>query len=126
LAAAPMKRRPAGGAAGAGGPAGQLDRFEVGLTAAMLASLEAVQVSIEGRGLLDSRNLVVCCIRDRDRLTQVFEEHRPQVVFHAAALKHLPLLELPAEVALGGRIEGHEHEARSVSVEPVYDERCGK
>ena len=61
------------------------------------SALQAVQVSIEGRGLLDSRNLVVCCIRDRDRLTQVFEEHRPQVVFHAAALKHLPLLELHPE-----------------------------
>lgn len=61
------------------------------------SALQAVQVSIEGRGLLDSRELVVCCIRDRDRLQQVFDEHRPEVVFHAAALKHLPLLEMHAE-----------------------------
>lgn len=61
------------------------------------SALQAVQVSLEGRGLLDSRNLVVCCIRDRDRLTQVFDEHRPEVVFHAAALKHLPLLEMHPE-----------------------------
>lgn len=61
------------------------------------SALQAVQVSIEGRGLLDSRDLVVCCIRDRDRLQQVFDEHRPEVVFHAAALKHLPLLEMHAE-----------------------------
>ncbi len=61
------------------------------------SALQAVQVSIEGRGLLDSRDLVVCCIRDVDRLTEVFEEHRPEVVFHAAALKHLPLLELHPE-----------------------------
>ena len=61
------------------------------------SALQAVQVSIEGRGLLDSRDLVVCCIRDLDRLGQVFDEHRPQVVFHAAALKHLPLLEMHAE-----------------------------
>lgn len=61
------------------------------------SALQAVQVSIEGVGLLDSRNLVVCCIRDRPRLRQVFEEHRPEVVFHAAALKHLPLLELHPE-----------------------------
>jgi FlaA1/EpsC-like NDP-sugar epimerase len=57
-------------------------------------ALQAVQLSIEGRGLLEDRNLVVACIRDRARLAEVFAEHRPQVVFHAAALKHLPLLEL--------------------------------
>ena len=32
------------------------------------------------------------------RLAEVFDEHQPEVVFHAAALKHLPLLEMhPAE-----------------------------
>ena len=61
------------------------------------SALQAVQVSIEGNGLLDRRELVVCCIRDTDRLRQVFDEHRPEVVFHAAALKHLPLLELHPE-----------------------------
>ena len=62
------------------------------------SALHSVQLSIEGRALLDSRNLVVCDIRDTDRVNQIFEEHRPEVVFHAAALKHLPLLEMhPAE-----------------------------
>ncbi len=62
------------------------------------SALHAVQLSIEGRALLDTRNLVVCDIRDRERLEQVFTEHRPEVVFHAAALKHLPLLEMhPSE-----------------------------
>ncbi len=62
------------------------------------SSLHQVQLSIEGKALLDSRNLVVCDIRDRGALAQVFEEHQPELVFHAAALKHLPLLEMwPAE-----------------------------
>ena len=57
-----------------------------------------VQLSIDGHALLDSRRLVVANIRDRQRIAEVFAEHRPQVVFHAAALKHLPLLEMhPAE-----------------------------
>jgi FlaA1/EpsC-like NDP-sugar epimerase len=60
--------------------------------------LHALQLELEGRALLVSRNLVVADIRDRDRMFEVFEEHRPDVVFHAAALKHLPLLEMhPAE-----------------------------
>ncbi len=62
------------------------------------SALHSVQMSIEGRAMLDDRNLVVADIRDAERLGEVFVEHRPQVVFHAAALKHLPLLEMhPAE-----------------------------
>jgi FlaA1/EpsC-like NDP-sugar epimerase len=62
------------------------------------SALHAVQLSLEGRALLDSRNLVVADIRDERRLHAVFAEHRPEVVFHAAALKHLSLLEMyPSE-----------------------------
>jgi O-antigen biosynthesis protein WbqV len=32
-------------------------------------------------------------VRDRGRVNQVFEDHRPEAVFHAAALKHVPLVE---------------------------------
>ena len=62
------------------------------------SALHAVQLSLEGRALLDDPNLIVADIRDERRVDEVFEHYRPQVVFHAAALKHLPLLEMhPAE-----------------------------
>ncbi len=64
----------------------KLDRDESGL--------HELQLSIEQRALLDERSLVVCNIQDLAALEEVFEEHRPEVVFHAAALKHLPLLEM--------------------------------
>ena len=70
------------------------------------SALHAVQLSIEGRAMLDSRNLVVADIRDRARMRQVFAEHRPEVVFHAAALKHLPLLEMHPSEALKTNIWG--------------------
>ncbi len=73
------------------------------------SALQAVQLSIEGRSLLDSRELVVCCIRDSDRLREVFDEHRPNVVFHAAALKHLPLLELHPEEGWKTNVQGSQH-----------------
>lgn len=62
------------------------------------SALHAVQLSIEGRALLDSHDIVLADIRDRERIFEIFTERRPQVVFHAAALKHLPMLEqYPAE-----------------------------
>ncbi|TNM44247.1 polysaccharide biosynthesis protein [Nocardioides albidus] len=62
-----------------------LDRDESGL--------HGVQLSIHGRALLDSPDVILCDIRDADALNRIFEERRPEVVFHAAALKHLPMLE---------------------------------
>jgi FlaA1/EpsC-like NDP-sugar epimerase len=56
-------------------------------------ALHAVQLSIEGRALLETENLALLCIRDQVAVEEAFAQHEPQVVFHAAALKHLPLLE---------------------------------
>lgn len=39
------------------------------------------------------RTPVLCSIRQREQLMRVFAEHRPELVFHAAALKHVPLVE---------------------------------
>jgi FlaA1/EpsC-like NDP-sugar epimerase len=57
------------------------------------SALHAVQLSIEGNGLLMNDSLVLADIRDGNRMLEVFHQHRPDVVFHAAALKHLVLLE---------------------------------
>jgi FlaA1/EpsC-like NDP-sugar epimerase len=46
-----------------------------------------------GEALLDTESTVVADIRDAERIHQLFRDHRPQIVFHAAALKHLPVLE---------------------------------
>ena len=70
------------------------------------SALHAVQMSLEGRALLDSENLVLLDIRDRDRVARLFAEHRPDVVFHAAALKHLTLLESHPVEALKTNVWG--------------------
>ena len=57
------------------------------------SALHGVQLSMEGRALLDTDMLVVANIRDRERMFELFERYQPQVVFHTAALKHLTLLE---------------------------------
>lgn len=40
------------------------------------------------------RFLHLCNIRERERVMQIFERHRPELVFHAAALKHVPMVEI--------------------------------
>ncbi|MCK5546704.1 MAG: polysaccharide biosynthesis protein, partial [Rhodospirillaceae bacterium] len=40
-----------------------------------------------------ARNAVIADVRDHERLGQVFSDYHPQLVFHAAALKHVPLVE---------------------------------
>jgi FlaA1/EpsC-like NDP-sugar epimerase len=56
-------------------------------------ALHALQLSIEGRALLDSDDLVLCDIRDEAAVRTAFEIVEPHVVFHAAAHKHVTFLE---------------------------------
>lgn len=39
------------------------------------------------------RSVVVADVRDRERMEQVFARFRPALVFHAAALKHVPIVD---------------------------------
>ena len=57
------------------------------------SALHEVQLSIYGRALLDTPQTVLADLRDETAINAIFESRKPQVVFHAAALKHLPLLE---------------------------------
>ncbi|WP_025778942.1 nucleoside-diphosphate sugar epimerase/dehydratase [Brevibacterium sp. VCM10] len=62
------------------------------------SELHSLCMSLEGRALMDSPDLVLADIRDLQALDQVFAELKPDIVVHAAALKHLPMLEsYPAE-----------------------------
>jgi FlaA1/EpsC-like NDP-sugar epimerase len=57
------------------------------------SALHSVQLSIYGHGMLDGPDTVLADIRDLPSMRKVFEAHQPEIVFHAAALKHLPMLE---------------------------------
>jgi FlaA1/EpsC-like NDP-sugar epimerase len=49
---------------------------------------------------------VIADVRDMNRLQTIFSRYRPQVVFHAAAHKHVPLMELNIEEAILNNIQG--------------------
>ena len=57
------------------------------------SALHEVQLSIHGRALLDTPQTVLADLRDATTINDIFKTRQPEVVFHAAALKHLPLLE---------------------------------
>jgi FlaA1/EpsC-like NDP-sugar epimerase len=70
------------------------------------SALHAIQLSLHGRALLDTPDLLLVDIRDRRRVHDLFLARRPEVVFHAAALKHLPLLEQHPVEALKSNVWG--------------------
>jgi FlaA1/EpsC-like NDP-sugar epimerase len=52
---------------------------------------------------------VVADVRDKARLRAVMERHRPEVVFHAAAYKHVPLMEAQPAEAVVTNVLGTRH-----------------
>lgn len=48
----------------------------------------------------------LCDIKDRAKLKEIFKRNRPEVVFHAAAHKHVPMMEKHPEEAIKNNILG--------------------
>jgi FlaA1/EpsC-like NDP-sugar epimerase len=59
--------------------------------------------------------LVIADIRDKPRIQSVFTDFRPQVVFHAAAHKHVPLMESNIEDAITNNIIGTKNIVQAAS-----------
>ena len=54
---------------------------------------------------LDLR-VVIASVRDYDRLKLLFEKYRPEMIFHAAAHKHVPLMEISPNEAIKNNVKG--------------------
>lgn len=65
-----------------------------------------------------SRSAVLCDVRDRRRVARAFDRERPELVFHAAAYKHVPLVEQNPLEGVRTNVIG----TRNVADEAV---RCG-
>ncbi len=86
---------------GAGGSIGsELARQICGFNPSRLVLLEnsefnlyLIAQELDGREECPSRRDVLCDVRDEVSLQRVFADERPDIVFHAAALKHVPLVE---------------------------------
>ncbi len=67
--------------------------------------------TLRWRDIPDGTELVpaLCDLRDTDQLRDLIERHRPQVVFHAAAHKHVPILEQWPQEAVKTNVLGTAH-----------------
>ncbi|HJQ91913.1 MAG TPA: nucleoside-diphosphate sugar epimerase/dehydratase [Acidimicrobiia bacterium] len=94
---------------GAGGSIGSEVVHQVlGFSPAAVCALDRDETLIHDASLRWQRNVKVALadIRDGERILRIFEQFRPHVVFHAAALKHVPVLEDNPEEAVLTNIVG--------------------
>ena len=59
---------------------------------------------------------IIADIQDKDRIFEVMAEHRPQVVYHAAAHKHVPLMEYNPKEAVKNNIFGTKNVAEAAGI----------
>ena len=62
---------------------------------------------------------VIADVRDSNRIEEMFNVYRPQVVFHAAAHKHVPLMEINAEEAVTNNVLGTRNVVEAASSHEV-------
>jgi len=66
------------------------------------------QVNLELKGKWPGLeiDLVIADIRDRKKMDKIFRRFKPEVVFHAAAYKHVPMMEYHPDEAISSNIIG--------------------
>ncbi|MGG7078787.1 polysaccharide biosynthesis protein [Clostridium sardiniense] len=60
--------------------------------------------------------VIIASVRDKHRMERVFKKYKPQVVFHAAAHKHVPLMEDNPEEAIKNNVVGTLNTAELASI----------
>ena len=89
-----------------------LDHDETHLHDVVMSLDEYREELLQATGVIDlagtgmELETVLADIRDRERVFSVFVKHRPEIVFHAAAHKHVPVLEGHPAEALATNVLG--------------------
>ncbi len=65
-----------------------------------------LQIELQTRYPNLNLDVVIGSVRDRERLDELFEELKPQIIFHAAAHKHVPLMERSPSEAVKNNVFG--------------------
>ncbi len=65
------------------------------------------------------RRTALADVRDRDGILRTFRQHRPELVFHAAALKHVPMVEAHPSEGARTNVGGTRHVADAAAATDV-------
>lgn len=68
--------------------------------------MHEIQLEIEERFPASNVNIVIADIRNLERMHRVFNDFRPELVYHAAAYKHVPMMERNPGEAVSTNVEG--------------------
>ena len=87
---------------GAGGSIGSelcrqmisFDPEQIVLLDASETNLYGIQMELKHRFGFTRNTAILCDVKNKECLSRIFEKYAPQVVYHAAAYKHVPMLEL--------------------------------
>ena len=69
-------------------------------------SIYEIQQELTRKFPEQSYRAVIANITDRERMERIFAAYKPQVVFHAAAHKHVPLMEIQPDEAIRNNVFG--------------------
>lgn len=69
-------------------------------------TLEFSEIAKQDEELSDKFSFYICDVRNKFRLKKIFKKEHPQIVFHAAAYKHVPLMEMNPTEAVSVNIFG--------------------
>ncbi|PKM55423.1 MAG: nucleoside-diphosphate sugar epimerase [Firmicutes bacterium HGW-Firmicutes-5] len=58
-------------------------------------------------------DVIIASVRDREAIFEIVKEHRPDVIFHAAAHKHVPLMERSPKEAIKNNVLGTQNIAEA-------------
>ncbi|MBE6985041.1 MAG: polysaccharide biosynthesis protein [Ruminococcaceae bacterium] len=78
----------------------------------------AYEIQQELRRAYPELNLVtlIASVRDSERILAIFNQYHPQIIFHAAAHKHVPLMEDSPNEAIKNNVFGTYHVAKAAAV----------
>ena len=69
-------------------------------------SLYSIELELKAKYPNNKIKAIIANIRDEQRIMDLFEEYRPEIVFHAAARKHMPLMENNPTEAIKNNVFG--------------------
>lgn len=65
-----------------------------------------IQMELNSKYPLNQPIVLIASVRDKERLDEIFEKYHPDIVFHAAAHKHVPLMETSPGEAIKNNVFG--------------------